>query len=155
MQEAQIQEDPSEKEMVIHSSIVAWEIPWTEESGSPQYMELQKSLLKVTKPPKQTKNSYCSQLRCLRQRCLPNSPIQQRGKWGTKRVTQNSPHPKVSDSSSSRWSNLGMFSSCNIIRMKVMWLIGLKTYFQSISIKVKKNRYRKVALKTENTPSEI
>ena len=66
--------------MVIHSSIVAWEIPWTEESGSLQYMGLQKSLLKVTKPPKQTKNSYCSQLRCLRQRCLPNSPVQQRGK---------------------------------------------------------------------------
>ena len=99
------------------------------------------------------KNSYCSQLRCLRQRCLPNSLIQQRGKWGTKRVTQNSPHPKVSDSSSSKWSNLGMFSLYNIIRMKVMWLIGLKTYFQSISIKVKIYIYRKVALKTENTAS--
>ena len=42
MQEAQIQEHPSEKEMVIHSSIVAWEIPWTEESGSLQYMGLKK-----------------------------------------------------------------------------------------------------------------
>ena len=46
-----------------------------------------------------------------------------------------------------------MFSSYNIIRMKVMWLIGLKTYFQSISIKVKIYIYRKVALKTENTAS--
>ena len=27
------QEDPLEKEMAIHSSILAWEIPWTEESG--------------------------------------------------------------------------------------------------------------------------
>ena len=27
------QEDPLEKEMVIHSSILAWEIPWTEELG--------------------------------------------------------------------------------------------------------------------------
>ena len=26
------QEDPLEKEMVTHSSIPAWEIPWTEES---------------------------------------------------------------------------------------------------------------------------
>ena len=26
-------EDPLEKEMAIHSSILAWEIPWTEESG--------------------------------------------------------------------------------------------------------------------------
>ena len=28
------QEDPLEKEMVTHSSILAWEIPWTEEPGS-------------------------------------------------------------------------------------------------------------------------
>ena len=27
------QEDPLEKEMTTHSSILAWEIPWTEESG--------------------------------------------------------------------------------------------------------------------------
>ena len=27
------QEDPLEKQMAIHSSILAWEIPWTEESG--------------------------------------------------------------------------------------------------------------------------
>ena len=26
-------EDPLEKEMIIHSSILAWEIPWTEEPG--------------------------------------------------------------------------------------------------------------------------
>ena len=26
-------EDPLEKEMAIHSSTVAWKIPWTEESG--------------------------------------------------------------------------------------------------------------------------
>ena len=26
-------EDPLEKEMVIHSSILAWKIPWTEELG--------------------------------------------------------------------------------------------------------------------------
>ena len=27
------QEDPLEKEMTIHSSILAWTIPWTEEPG--------------------------------------------------------------------------------------------------------------------------
>ena len=27
------QEDPLEKEMATHSSILAWTIPWTEESG--------------------------------------------------------------------------------------------------------------------------
>ena len=27
-------EDPLEKEMATHSSILAWKIPWTEESGA-------------------------------------------------------------------------------------------------------------------------
>ena len=27
------QEDPLEKEMAIHSSTLAWKIPWTEEAG--------------------------------------------------------------------------------------------------------------------------
>ena len=27
------QEDPLEKEMTTHSSILVWKIPWTEESG--------------------------------------------------------------------------------------------------------------------------
>ena len=29
-------EDPLEEEMATHSSILAWEIPWTEESGGLQ-----------------------------------------------------------------------------------------------------------------------
>ena len=29
-------EDPLEKEMIIHSSILAWEIPWTEKPGGLQ-----------------------------------------------------------------------------------------------------------------------
>ena len=37
------QEDPLEKEMVNHSSILAWEIPWTEEPGRLQSVELQKT----------------------------------------------------------------------------------------------------------------
>ena len=35
------QEDPLEKEMATHSSILAWKIPWTEEPGGPQSMGLQ------------------------------------------------------------------------------------------------------------------
>ena len=31
------QEDPLEKEMAIHSSILAWRIPWTEEPGGLQW----------------------------------------------------------------------------------------------------------------------
>ena len=29
-------EDPLEKEMIIHSSTIAWKIPWTEEPGRVQ-----------------------------------------------------------------------------------------------------------------------
>ena len=47
MQEAWVrslgQEDPLEEEMVTHSSIFAWEIPWTEEPGGLQFVGLQKS----------------------------------------------------------------------------------------------------------------
>ena len=46
MQETQVQflgqEDPLEKEMATHSSILAWEIPWTEEPGALQSMGLQR-----------------------------------------------------------------------------------------------------------------
>ena len=37
------QEDPPEKEMASHSSIPAWEKPWTEEPGRLQCMGLQES----------------------------------------------------------------------------------------------------------------
>ena len=36
------QEDPLEKGMATHSSILAWRISWTEEPGRPQSMELQR-----------------------------------------------------------------------------------------------------------------
>ena len=46
MQETQVQplgqEDPLEKEIETHSSILAWEILWTEESGKVQSMGSQK-----------------------------------------------------------------------------------------------------------------
>ena len=34
--------DPLEKEMAIHSNILAWEIPWTEEPGELQSTGLQR-----------------------------------------------------------------------------------------------------------------
>ena len=44
MQETRVQflgqEDPLEKGMATQSSILAWEIPWTEEPGGLQSMEL-------------------------------------------------------------------------------------------------------------------
>ena len=36
-------EDPLEKEMAAHSSILAWETPWTEEPGGLQSMGSQDS----------------------------------------------------------------------------------------------------------------
>ena len=36
------QEDPMEKGMATHSSILAWRIPWTEESGGLQSMVSQR-----------------------------------------------------------------------------------------------------------------
>ena len=35
-------EDPLEKEMATHSSILAWRIPWTEEAGGLQSMGSQR-----------------------------------------------------------------------------------------------------------------
>ena len=46
MRETQVQylgrEDPLEKGMATHISILAWRIPWTEEPGRIQSMELQR-----------------------------------------------------------------------------------------------------------------
>ena len=46
IQETQVQslgrEDPLEKEMAIHSSILAWKIPWTEEPGRLQSIRSQR-----------------------------------------------------------------------------------------------------------------
>ena len=46
MQETQVLsldwEDPLEKGMAIHSSILAWTIPWTEEPGGPQSLGSQR-----------------------------------------------------------------------------------------------------------------
>ena len=48
MQETQVEslvwEDPLEKEMTVHSSILAWGIPRTEEPGGIQSIGLQKEL---------------------------------------------------------------------------------------------------------------
>ena len=51
MQETQVQslgpEDPLEKEMATHSSILAWRIPWTEEPGELQSTGLQRDTTEV------------------------------------------------------------------------------------------------------------
>ena len=46
MKETQVQslgqEDPLEKGMATHSSILAWKIPWTEEPGGLQFLGSQR-----------------------------------------------------------------------------------------------------------------
>ena len=56
MQETQVRplgrEDPLEKEMAAHASILAWKIPWTEKSERLQSMGSQRVRHNlVTKPP--------------------------------------------------------------------------------------------------------
>ena len=50
-QETQVQsldwEDLLEEEIATHSSILAWKIPWTEETGRLQSMGLQKSRIQL------------------------------------------------------------------------------------------------------------
>ena len=46
MQETQLQslgrEDALEQEIATHSSALAWEIPWTEQPGGPQFLGSQR-----------------------------------------------------------------------------------------------------------------
>ena len=52
MQETQVPslslEDPLEKELATHSSVLAWEIPWTEEPRGLQSMESQDSQTRLS-----------------------------------------------------------------------------------------------------------
>ena len=63
MQEMQVQslgwEDPLEKEMAIYSSILVWEIPWTEKPGGPQSKGSQRVRhILVTKQQLQKQNNF-------------------------------------------------------------------------------------------------
>ena len=60
MQERQVQplggEDPPEKEMATHSSILTWKIPWTEEPDELQSMGSQESDTHLVTKQQQMKN---------------------------------------------------------------------------------------------------
>ena len=51
-------QDPLEKEMATHSSILAWEIPWTEEPGGLQSMGSKRVERDLASKP--TNNPYSS-----------------------------------------------------------------------------------------------
>ena len=56
--------NPLEKEIATHSSILAWESPWTEEPGGLQSMGLQKiGYGWATKPPQQCNGECLPELR--------------------------------------------------------------------------------------------
>ena len=57
------QEDPLEKEMATHSSILGWRIPWTEEPGGIKTMGSQEFIHNLaTKPPPPIYNTYSEQM---------------------------------------------------------------------------------------------
>ena len=51
-------EDPMEKEMVTHSSILVWEIPWTEEPGRLQSTQSQRVGRDLATVQQQLSGSY-------------------------------------------------------------------------------------------------
>ena len=51
-------EDPLEKEVATHSSILVWEIPWTEEPGRPQFMGSQRVRHDLV-TEQQHRNTFC------------------------------------------------------------------------------------------------
>ena len=48
------QADPPEKDMATHSSVLAWRIPWTEDPGGQQSLELQRVRHDLVTEPKRT-----------------------------------------------------------------------------------------------------
>ena len=57
-------EDPLEKEMATHSSILAWRIPWTEEPGGLQFMWLQESDACMRAKSLQSCSTLCGPMDC-------------------------------------------------------------------------------------------
>ena len=69
------QEDSLEKEMATHSSILAWEIPWTEESGGLQSMGSWRVRQDCTSHATKTK-TYGTLFPLGRTGCFPSKPTQ-------------------------------------------------------------------------------
>ena len=69
MQETQVQSlaqgDPLEKEVTTYSSILAWKIPWTEETGGLQSLGLQRVIYNLVTKPQQQEVKYLSKKRRL------------------------------------------------------------------------------------------
>ena len=72
------QEDPLKKEMATHFSILAWRIPWTEESGGLQSKESQRvGHNRVTKP---TSPHQVEEVNCVLPTCMETpDPLEPKG----------------------------------------------------------------------------
>ena len=71
------QEDPLEKEMAAHSSILAWEIPWTEEPGRLQFIGSQESDTTTKQQLKTTKGHLdCFQVWAVMNKAAININVQ-------------------------------------------------------------------------------
>ena len=68
-----------EKEMAVHSSILAWRIPWTEEPGGLQSTGSQKSQIGLSESRTTTTWSISEPLSQLMGRVPPLFSLQQRG----------------------------------------------------------------------------
>ena len=71
-------EDPLKKEMATHFSILAWRIPWTEESGGLQSKESQRvGHNRVTKP---TSPHQVEEVNCVLPTCMETpDPLEPKG----------------------------------------------------------------------------
>ena len=58
-------EDPLEKEMAIHSSVLDWRIPWTEEPGRLYHGVAGVGHDLVTKPPPHYYDGFCHRYTCV------------------------------------------------------------------------------------------
>ena len=67
MQETQVRflgpKDHLEKEMATHSSMLAWKMPWTEETGRVQSMGFERVRHALVTKPQGTKDSTCLAVR--------------------------------------------------------------------------------------------
>ena len=64
-------EAPLEKEMVTHTSILAWRIPWTEEPGGLQFMESHRVRLSIYTHHEQIILFLCTFCLCVKSVQLP------------------------------------------------------------------------------------
>ena len=64
------QEDPLEEEMATHSSILGWEIPWTEEPGDYSPWGFKESNTTVTKQQQQQQETLLELFRGCDQNCI-------------------------------------------------------------------------------------